>query len=1459
MVQSPELHNDICVNIPITQIEEIIIQETASSRPSQHGSALSTSNMSMFISFHLNDSSQLLINGKESPVSLLQLHFEKEDDLTELHDRIAECQRMASQGRLSVSQMIEVSREQGPSIPSTLAESAESQVLESHFFNPGSLLQNGVEDVHEGIHRAANSVSPNEAHESASLIDDSLGTPSAKITLDKAIGKRQKSSSVKKQTPAQTVARRRSPRLAKPSSGTLEHPISYSPNVAQARSEETQTLPKGTLNAAAPNRYTNASSPPETPFPTTETDMVPKVKTSAAAHSAKVSTSSNSLNHHVRRSPRLAEKTSRIPNRVNETKSPPAASPLERIQAPEARISGRRRKDFKAKQPLILKSTDAIASSKIIPQQNQKAQAVGNKKPANGRVTKVYATKGNLHKSAQQGENEVNYHDDPDLWKIPSDEPKNKATNVAKSTKKRGHDKTVKSLSTKIDKAKPSRQKVGTAGDQKGADTSNKAQSSDCLQKDDTDGYFPSQLLPQVSHLTSTGSSNKPTRVLRSSVRKANSRHNSPVTFHELDHRTPIRRKSLKKPAFPANQKIARAPRKAALIEAEALAATDECPPHNSDQAPTEKVSAAAKAVPGPKPPEPMDGHEASAAHMKSKDSEMPDVTGNCFTNHTDGAGSNNHCAEVSRLLVDYYKNVPQTPAIPVTDDGTLALSKNQPFQESLGLLSSLRVLDNKSRSSPQNLTKEDIDLSIKAGNGVSHAISSKTLPLQRSCSNDTTANALCPQDNLTNRTQSADITSNEHPIILAEAFQEYFKSATAFNDLGGSEDSTRERTPPRVPANTLVEEKEIREPLPQKLSPTSDSSKNYPETPQQHTKDSFAVKVAGVLRDVSSIRRNETSRFSGNAEQHVMSPRGSPKIAEKAQSLPVSKDTVSQIGDLPLPPAMAEPVLPIVATATPVNSQSDLDCGTLRDTSGGSVVVHVLPHQKNSTGKSPNQLHSPQKLDPKSPFIGLIDSRKRTKTFGHEETLESTSNEGSSSDERKRTSTTLPRSKRKANEKAEGDIKRLRMSPSERVTYVTPRKKLASDVLRGGSTTSPLTDERHYRKPTIITFSGNGPRNQGKKITPNVLPKPQSECDPQLTGLLPPSSGKRKRHEEGDQQDQVALQDSRKRLRHLQFSLPSTNKKSFSLVDMPSSNSPEYEKLNGSQSTRVTSEGSPIAAKQRLYHNRGVTLIPRIISESIDREGEDVDRKPSTKTGWPGSEMGGFSEPIVKLPDLPNQPLGHPRQRRVKSGYGKLLPSTPTAPSRMLTNLAAHTVEPDGRFYNLQTQCLLCESEIPDPFAGPKTLGSHTEKAQVPNANTFLKRLRKSMTIMQKPANPGNGVDEHATKPQDDPDKILVEMEEQGRGRVARPQGSPDSSHSSSSSSTKSRRRSPSKSDGPGDSPRTLDRKKWKATLKPHQAETRRILEEMSDVGGHKPFRTHELISFLSTWYEILSIERRQ
>ena len=52
-------------------------------------------------------------------------------------------------------------------------------------------------------------------------------------------------------------------------------------------------------------------------------------------------------------------------------------------------------------------------------------------------------------------------------------------------------------------------------------------------------------------------------------------------------------------------------------------------------------------------------------------------------------------------------------------------------------------------------------------------------------------------------------------------------------------------------------------------------------------------------------------------------------------------------------------------------------------------------------------------------------------------------------------------------------------------------------------------------------------------------------------------------------------------------------------------------------------------------------------------------------------------------------------------SGIGKRLSGTPTAPSRVLKDLDAHAIHPDGRLVNMQTAKSVQPVDPEDPFAG--------------------------------------------------------------------------------------------------------------------------------------------------------------
>ena len=1475
MVQAEGSLHDVSIRIPISKIEEIIIQEHNASHSTQTFSADGDAYTSMIISFHPNDSSWLLINGKEFAVSVLQLYLKEGSDATELRDRIDGCQKMASQGRMSVSQLIDISQASSLSIPDFLAEPGTDQVLESHPSNPTLYLQNETEDAN-GIQRVANSVLPDGDHESASLIKDCPeALPAASVT-DASDCQPPKPSSANKQAPMQKIVLRRSPRIHI-SVIESEVPMSHNHSPALADLKKLGKLPKGALHAIAPNKSDSPIAPSEMPIVTNEAGLKSQTKVDAVVGSGDKVNPFHSLRQHVRRSPRLAGKGSRVSTKVNKINFSDVTSPSGLSQAKYVQLSIPHGKEWLVEHSSTPKKVYATVASEKTYRQKEEAQAVQSRKPANGRVTKAYSSKGGeSHPSRPQG-NEADSHDETDLWNIPSDEPLanfSKSTKITNSkntakprsgpkpTKKKELEKTARTRLKKPRNSESKGQSVGKSG-KKDVLVLSEAQ-SESLQEDDDNEYVPSQGLPQASHLPGPNASNDSMRVLRSSVRKANSQHEPSFIFHKLIHRGPIR-KITKKSVFIADQKIARVgPEIPVAVEGNTL--------HNSNCAPLQEASATAEPVQVLELPSPIRGSEAIVPPGKSKDLKLPQVIAHFPFSRVDDVNINNYDTKVSRLRASGNENYPQELAILVTCNEGSTCSGNQLVQGSSEPFSGKGVPNNEPSSNSVEPAGEDRSPHSKPKQDLRSEVSLRNLSLQQRFLDNEVVDPLSYPKNPVVFAESASNNSNAHSVDFAAVFQEHFENATAFNDLGEWEHSARERTPTPVPANTMVEKEEYKiiEPGHQETNIASLHMEEDPKTPQRLTKDTFASKVATFLRNVESVRLDESSKPGNNTGQDTKSPTRPQKVTETAPSMPVSKDTRCRISELPLSSPKALPTQPIVAVATPANLQPDSDIRVLRsngDVSQNSADMSMPPSQEmsilNLTSKahdeipmmsSQRQQQMSRELAPKDQLITQSDPCQVTKKSNFQRSLlESTSSEGSLSPEKNKTSIELLVSKRKASEKAEGDIKRLRMSPTEWAKYVTPRKKVAADGIQGGLTGSPLTNERDYLKPKLITFNSNGPRNQGMKTTSNNLKKPQIEHCSHLAVSQPPSSSKRKHYEEGNQQGQEDMQeDSRKRLKHIQFFLPSTSKQDSSLIDMSSANSLEHRKLQGSQSTRVTLEGSPIGTKQCSHDNDCIPLVPCMMSKIVRQIGEDVDEEPLAITEQPVSNLGSFYEHNMNFPNSMKQPLDNARRkRRVKSGYGKLLPSTPTAPSRMLTDLTAHTVEPDGRFYNIQTRHLLYETEIPDPFTNPKAPRPPTEKAQPLNANSFLERLRKSVTMTQKPAKPSDYAGEHATGGQDT-DKALIGVEDQELGRVTRSPDSPGSSHSSSSASTRRRRRSPSKSDGPGDSPRTLDRKQWKAALKPHQADTRRILEEMSDVGSDLLFGPHVLIEFLSILCEI-------
>ena len=379
-------------------------------------------------------------------------------------------------------------------------------------------------------------------------------------------------------------------------------------------------------------------------------------------------------------------------------------------------------------------------------------------------------------------------------------------------------------------------------------------------------------------------------------------------------------------------------------------------------------------------------------------------------------------------------------------------------------------------------------------------------------------------------------------------------------------------------------------------------------------------------------------------------------------------------------------------------------------------------------------------------------------------------------------------------------------------------------------------TDGYIQRKSVIIGFDAKGPRNQGvysgKRPKTFAIPHgPESG----FSRNTPSLSVKRKHPDEQESNvpsgaPRRAMKTPAEKRRRMVTVVPPTpgeSSRNFSQVTSPNLASQSHKM--SSQGSRVLDNGSPIAAGDQVRRVNRVD-VDHLLRHLSNKEDDDLFMADSlNRDDEDEAPNDSLWEAELPLPTRPHkfpqpasiQALKHYERR--SSSNTKALPSSPTAPSRMLEAMTAHKIADDGRFVNVHTATVLTAAEPQDPFMD----NSHN----LPNP--FLTMLRastqedggkrekcaKKTSITQRA-----GVDDSA--PLFDPDRTLVEVDPRHYGRL------PPSSHgkpSSSPPSISNRSSLPSESDK--DETRAELAQMWMEALRPHQRGALASLHEMSNV----------------------------
>lgn len=426
-----------------------------------------------------------------------------------------------------------------------------------------------------------------------------------------------------------------------------------------------------------------------------------------------------------------------------------------------------------------------------------------------------------------------------------------------------------------------------------------------------------------------------------------------------------------------------------------------------------------------------------------------------------------------------------------------------------------------------------------------------------------------------------------------------------------------------------------------------------------------------------------------------------------------------------------------------------------------------------------------------------------------------------------KKTSKIIPTESRlNKKRKSEDMVGHIVEDSVKRVKLSTPGPAEETDAI--------ATDDYIQRKSVIIGFDARGPRNQGvySGKRPRAFVMPQ---DPEggVTRNTRSLSVKRKHLDDQESTTQysaprrVITTPAEKRRRTVNVVPPTRSEYAPSLAQTNSPNLASQSHKMNSQGSRVLDNGSPMATVDQVRRINGVHmdhLLRRLsniegdsnMAENLDIEEDEIE----SHSLW---------EPELPLPTqrhaFPQPASVHALKQyeRRSSSNTKALPSSPTAPSRMLEDMTVHKIAADGRLVNVHTATVIKLAEPQDPFMDiTRSL-----------PNPFLKMLRASTKEDGAKGEKGapkmhltNRAGKDASAPLFDPDRTLVEVKTRRYGRL------PSSSHgepSSSPTSVGKRRTLPSESNK--DEEREELAQLWIEALRPHQRGALASLHEMSNV----------------------------
>ncbi|KAL8797615.1 MAG: hypothetical protein Q9182_007178 [Xanthomendoza sp. 2 TL-2023] len=262
------------------------------------------------------------------------------------------------------------------------------------------------------------------------------------------------------------------------------------------------------------------------------------------------------------------------------------------------------------------------------------------------------------------------------------------------------------------------------------------------------------------------------------------------------------------------------------------------------------------------------------------------------------------------------------------------------------------------------------------------------------------------------------------------------------------------------------------------------------------------------------------------------------------------------------------------------------------------------------------------------------------------------------------------------------------------------------------------------------------------------------------------------------------------------------------------------------SQGSRVDENGSPRPSHRKRTRSFVYPAVEQTYMEEDDSDLENVVPLPKgDEATLIDAEMGGTAEP--ELPAFTAWQGARKKEATFTgSSNSKHGPSSPTAPSAMLTDIQAHAIQPGGRLVNVNTDAVLVPVAPHDPFISPKARPLNSFLDRLRRNNHRVEKGERTAPIAKTTEKPGD----RRTWKDTDPDATLVEIADVQRAARTRRRATPVSRSTSSPDTSQEQSRSSQGSDA-----ENAARKRWRDALEPHQKDTLGVLYEIShQLVGH-------------------------